>query len=121
MSERGSFVTQYFYCESDYKIIREALNKNSKYLCISPPAYWGNKENEMPIVSGKVGESSCGMEWLTIASALVGIKTEYDVDIVIMEDIGDILLLTKRSGGYISVRELVTGEECYTMDERWQV
>lgn len=118
MSERGSFVTEYIYIESDYKLIREALNKNSKYLCISPPAYWDNKENEMPIVSGKVGESMCGMEWYTIACAIVGIKTEYDVNIVIMEDIGGILLLTKRSGGYISVRELITGEEIYTMDVR---
>lgn len=121
MSERGSFVTEYIYNESDYKIIRKALDKNSKYLCISPPAYWDYKENEMPIVSGKVGESACGMEWLTIASALVGVKTEYDIRIVIMEDIGDILLLIKTSAGDISVYQLETGEEAFTMMERWQL
>ena len=118
MSERGSFVSEYIYNEGDYKIIREALNKNSKYLCISPPTYWGDKENEMPIVSGKVGEIACGMEWISIASALVGIETKYDIKIVIMEDIGDILLLTKRKDGYISIRELNIGEEAYTMETR---
>ena len=117
MSERGSFVTEYMYNESDYKIIHEALDKNSKYLCISLPTYWDNKENEMPIVSGKVGEITCGMEWLTIASALCGVKTEDDVNIVIMEDIGDILLLTKGCNGDISIKELVIGEEIYTMRE----
>lgn len=118
MSERGSFTTQYMYNGRDYEIIRKVLDKDSKYLCVSPPAYWGNKDNELPIVSGKVGEISCGMEWLTIASALFEVQTEEDVNIVIMEDIGDILLLTKSSEGNISVKQLEIGEECYTMEGR---
>lgn len=115
MSERGSFTTEYIYNESDYKIIRKALDKNSKYLCVSPPAYWGDSKNELPIVSGKVGSLNFGLEWSMIAFALVGVETEHDIKIVVMQDAGNILLISKRNDGYVFVRELNIGEDVYIM------
>ena len=101
MSERASFTTQYIYDINDYKTIREALDQKHKYLCISPPATWSNGDMtfEMPIVSGKVGESSANMEWLTIEEALEGIETVEKVNIVVMCDGGSIVLVTKEPNG----------------------
>jgi len=108
MSERASFTTQYIYDIDDYKTIREALDQKQKYLCVSPPATWSNGDMtfEMPIVSGKVGESSANMEWLTIEEALEGIETVEKVNIVVMCDGGSIILLTKEPNGKINTAYL---------------
>lgn len=97
MSERASFTTEYIYNDEDYKIIREALDKKGKYLCISPPATWSNEDEtfEMPIVSGKVGELTEGWEYKTIIECLKYVKTKHMIRIVVMCDCGDIYLLCK--------------------------
>lgn len=95
MSERGSFVTQYIYDNNDYLKIRKALDKNSKYLCVSPPCYYGDKTNELPIVSGKVGSLSCDGEIDVLTGALDGITTDFSVDILVYCDSGTIALIRK--------------------------
>lgn len=106
MSERGSFTTQYFYNDHDYKIIREALDLDGKYLCASPPATWSNGEEtfEMPIVSGKVGELSMNMEWNTIANVLEGVVTDEEVKVVVMCDAGSVVMVRKSPNGEVQIR-----------------
>ena len=108
MSERGSFTTQYFYNDRDYEIIRKALDKKSRYLCISPPATWSNGEEtfEMPIVSGKVGELSSNLEWLTIVQALAGVVTEDKVRVGVMCDAGSVVEVTKDPDGFVLYERL---------------
>lgn len=112
MSERGSFTTQYFYNDDDYITIRKALNKKSKFLCVSPPATWNNGEQDLEetIVSGKVGELAMNCEWLTIVDAIYGVKTKEEVRIVVMCDGGSIILITKDPNGETNSQILVPGE-----------
>lgn len=112
MSERGSFTTQYFYNDHDYKIIREALDLNGKYLCASPPATWSNGEEtfEMPIVSGKVGELSMNMEWNTIANVLEGVVTDEEVKVIVMCDSGGVFMVRKSPEGEVRIRGMVEEE-----------
>lgn len=105
MSERGSFTTQYFYNDSDYQVIRKALDRKGKYLCVSPPATWNN--GEQPIVSGKVGELSMNMEWDTIANALEGIVTNEEVRVVVMCDSGGVFMVRKSPEGEVRIRGMV--------------
>lgn len=51
MSERGSFVTQFFYCADCFKKIKKVLCKSDKYL-------YGRQVEKLPIIAGKLG--SCG-------------------------------------------------------------
>ena len=99
MSERGSFTTQYIYNTEDYQIIRKALDKNIKYLCVSPPPYWESPENTCPIVSGKVGGIRLGEEWEQIHLALEGVKTESVIEVITICDCGLIVLTQKDPDG----------------------
>lgn len=54
MSDRGSFVTEYLYCEKCLLIAKEHLIKNEKHLKGIQIPSW--KENEyLPIIAGKIG------------------------------------------------------------------
>ena len=107
MSERGSFTTQYFYSD-DYEVIRKALDQGEKYLCVSPPAKWG--DFSMPIVSGKVGSLFPDGEWMAIEDALRGVVTKDTVKVVVMCDDGAIVLVTKSPEGEVSAVDLEEGE-----------
>ena len=48
MSNRGSFVTEYIYCEKCFKLCQEVLCKNEKWLN-------GMQIKDFPIIAGKVG------------------------------------------------------------------
>ncbi len=112
MSERGSFTTQYFYNDSDYEIIRKALDLKGKYLCVSPPATWSNREKtfEEPIVSGKVGDLCMNMEWDTIAQALYGVVTAEEVKVVVMCEAGDVVMVRKSPDGEVRCRRMLEEE-----------
>lgn len=93
MSERASFTSEYIYSWDDYKKVRAALDKKSKYLCIAAPVDWG--AGELPIVQGKVGELSYGMEYYTLVSALEGVQVDDDVDFVVMSDSAHSIVLVR--------------------------
>jgi hypothetical protein len=59
MSDRGSFCTQYVYCDKCFDELCKHLIDNQKYLCstIIPP--WGD-DNEVPIIAGKIGGLGAG-------------------------------------------------------------
>ena len=115
MSERGSFTTQYIYNWDDYQTIRNVLDQRDKYLCVSPPAYWSNGSQyfEMPIVSGKVGETGSNMEWMTIEHELEGVKTNKEVKVVVMCDAGSIILVTKKPNGDVDLGVLEKSKEIW--------
>lgn len=48
MSERGSFVTEYIYCDKCFNACKEVLCGNDKYLLTRQIA-------ELPIIAGKIG------------------------------------------------------------------
>ena len=84
MSERASFTSEYMYNTDDYNRIRNALDCKSKHLCIAAPAKWGN--NEMPIVQGKVGSLSLGLEWLTLVDALRDVFVVDEEHFIVISD-----------------------------------
>lgn len=61
MSERGSFVTQYIYCDECLKKIKKILLRKNKYLTGWQIKSW-IKGKYLPIVGGKVGGLYSGEE-----------------------------------------------------------
>lgn len=55
MSERGSFVTEYIYCEKCFEAAKAVLTSREKYLCTATLPSWLDDEKELPIIAGKVG------------------------------------------------------------------
>lgn len=55
MSERGSFVTQYIYCDECLNAAKSILIGNEKYLCSSQIQSWTDEGKMLPIIAGKVG------------------------------------------------------------------
>lgn len=70
MSERGSFVTEYIYCDKCFAALKKLLVSNDKYLCSRTISSWHskpfmflfNKKEELPIIAGKVGGLYSGEE-----------------------------------------------------------
>lgn len=68
MSERGSFVTQYLYCDACYAAAMSVLDEKSKYLCVltaDPRASFTDTSTSavnipIPIIAGKVGGNFSG-------------------------------------------------------------
>lgn len=54
MSERGSFCTQYVYCDKCFNELRKHLVGSHKYLSSTVIPSWGD-DNELPIIAGKIG------------------------------------------------------------------
>lgn len=86
MSERSAFTSEYIYNPNDYKILRERANKwgNSKWLCFAPEARWG--DNDMPILSGKVGCLAPAHEFIELCNFLRGVKTECPITFIIIPE-----------------------------------
>ena len=55
MSERGSFVTEYIYCDRCFNACKEVLCKNEKYLKGIVIPSWKNENENLPIIAGKIG------------------------------------------------------------------
>ncbi len=66
MSERGSFCTEYIYCQHCFAVAREVLTGDDKYLCGSILPSWQPGET-LPIIAGKIGGMYAGEELHTFA------------------------------------------------------
>ena len=58
MSERGSFVTEFVYCNKCFKVLCDILLGNEKYLMSIKIPHWNNENIEkktLPIIAGKIG------------------------------------------------------------------
>ena len=63
MSERGSFVTEYIYCDKCFEAAKKVLLFDEKYLCSRVIDGWGD-EPPLRIIAGKVGGSHAEEEFL---------------------------------------------------------
>ena len=73
MSERGSFVTQYVYCDKCFEAAKSVLLFREKYLCGVVVPHWNPEREglELPIIAGKVGGLHVGEELHTFEHELV--------------------------------------------------
>ena len=55
MSERGSFVTEYMYCNECFEAAKTVLLKFEKHLCSFAIPSWEGDGKELPIIAGKIG------------------------------------------------------------------
>ena len=61
MSERGSFTTEYIYCDECFEKAKQILLGDDKRLCSDVIHGWGSNPY-MPIIAGKIGGSYIGEE-----------------------------------------------------------
>lgn len=59
MSQRGSFVTEYIYCDKCFQAAKSVLLARDKWLCSIVVPHWNPEHEgpEMPIIAGKLGHS----------------------------------------------------------------
>jgi hypothetical protein len=57
MSERGSFITEYIYCNKCFEACKQILLGNTKWLN-------SLQIHEFPIIAGKIGGLYCGEEFV---------------------------------------------------------
>lgn len=64
MSERGSFVTEYLYCEQCFKAAKKVLSGSDKYFTGIAIPSWNQDSDvqELPIIAGKIGGLYAGEE-----------------------------------------------------------
>jgi hypothetical protein len=57
MSQRGSFVTEYMYCNKCFQAAKSVLLARDKGLCSVVVPHWNPEHEgpEMPIIAGKIG------------------------------------------------------------------
>lgn len=56
MSERGSYVTEFFYCTNCYNAALKVFDQKHKYLCVL------SNNSNIPIIAGRIGGTSIGEE-----------------------------------------------------------
>lgn len=59
MSQRGSFVTEYIYCDKCFQAAKGVLLARDKGLCSVVVPHWNPEHEgpEMPIIAGKLGHT----------------------------------------------------------------
>lgn len=62
MSERGSFTTEYIYCDKCLEAVKSVLISDEKYLKGIQIPMWGGGDGSLPIIAGKIGGMSSGEE-----------------------------------------------------------
>jgi len=55
MSERGSFVTEFIYCQKCFSAVESILVKADKYLTGVKVPHWNGSGDNLPIIAGKIG------------------------------------------------------------------
>jgi len=65
MSEKGSFITEFIYCEKCLSGVSRVLLENEKYLNSIQIPHWVEGYKPLPIVAGKIGGLYPGEELFT--------------------------------------------------------
>lgn len=96
MSERGSFITEYIYCDQCFREVKKVLLGKHKHLCSTIIPSWCKQR--LPIVAGKIGGLYAGQE-------LVDMETEYvpamekkichDVRIAVLAESGERIFVAR--------------------------
>lgn len=71
MSERGSFVTEYIYCDKCLEAACNVLTGDEKYLMSTQVPHWNKGDKPLPIISGKIGGLYPGEEIDTFENEFV--------------------------------------------------
>ena len=64
MSERGSFCTEYIYCDKCFEACKQVLSGNTKWLN-------SLQIHELPIIAGKIGGTYSGEEIVDMANEYI--------------------------------------------------
>lgn len=104
MSERGSFCTEYVYCNKCFEILKKHLLGDNKYLrSITIPGWSGcSQPEDLPIIAGKIGGLHSGEEFQdfeNMASEIVGLCCNVRV-VVLSDTCGTSVYLLRSGGGY---------------------
>ena len=62
MSERGSYCTEFIYCNTCFEAFKKVLVNNDKYLRGITIPTWGYGKEEYPIIAGEIGSLIPGNE-----------------------------------------------------------
>lgn len=92
MSERGSFVTEYIYCDQCLSAAKGVLLQNEKYLRGVVIPMWGDSAGELPIIAGKVGGFYSGEELVVFECEIIPALSEvicHPVRIAVLAESGD--------------------------------
>lgn len=72
MSQRGSFVTEYIYCDKCFEAAKKVLIADDKYLAATTISPWtGSSDKELPIIAGKIGGIYSGEEFVIFEKELL--------------------------------------------------
>lgn len=71
MSERGSFVTEYIYCDRCVDAATKVFSGKEKYLCCCQIPSWTSGGGYLPIFAGKVGGLRQGAEFELFESEVI--------------------------------------------------
>ena len=71
MSDRGSFVTDYIYCDKCFSAVKRVLLKSQKHLCSTTVPHLDPQRKEFPIVAGKISGLFPGEEIVTMETELL--------------------------------------------------
>jgi hypothetical protein len=98
MSERGSFVTEFIYCEDCFEAAKKVLLSAEKYFCSQVLIGWDFTHPELPIIAGKIGGMYPGEEIDQFRNNLIP-KLEKaiccDMRIVVLAEKGEAIFLIK--------------------------
>ncbi len=98
MSERGSFTTEYIYCNKCFQVVSEVLVDRDKYLCSTIIPSWC--EQRIPIVAGKIGGLYAGEELVAMEYKYIPEIEKricHDVRIAVLAESGEKILTARAS------------------------
>lgn len=110
MSERGSFVTEYIYCDRCFNACKEVLCKNEKYLKGIVIPSWKNENENLPIIAGKIGgmyanEECNEMEFNLIPEIQEKMCAEHKIRIAVLAEQGQRIFEFNKSDVWIIDKE----------------
>ena len=95
MSDKGSFVTEYIYCEKCFEAAKSILIGQNKYLNSATVPHWNPNSEELPIIAGKIGGLYEGEEIHTFESEFIS-KLEkvicHNIRIAILAETGEMII-----------------------------
>lgn len=108
MSQRGSFVTQYTWCDKCFEVLKQHLCTRDKHLNgITIPTWKGcSQPEDLCIIAGKVGGLGNGDEWVLFD---VELRSEiepnlcHEVTIVVIDDDAQVHVIAYHPRNPISV------------------
>lgn len=99
MSERGSFVTEYIYCDRCFREVKKVLMGKHKYLCSTLVPSWCKQR--LPIVAGKIGGMYAGEELVDMETKYVPAiekRVCHDVRIAVLAESGERIFVARAAG-----------------------